>query len=166
LRLRKLLLLLCALVLAAPAAAVANGAPVLVTGGGQILADGSDPLSGPGDTVAFIGDENRQSGTVQVLSTSEARDGERPSVIYNGQVTCVQVDGSRAILTGVQRAGTEGPELFYLEVNLAPGDEGDERNALIRFGAAEDDCDEDETSILEGRLARGTAKIDTARSGR
>jgi hypothetical protein len=169
-RFRSAVLTLLALVLAIPAVAAAqppaNGAPVLVTGGGQIFADGSDPLGGPGDTVAFIGNEDRQQGSVQVVSTSETTEDGKPSVIYNGQVTCVEVDGDRAILTGVQRAGTEGPAQFYLEVNLAPGDDGEERNALIRFGEAEGDCDEDEETILEGRLARGTAKIDTARSGR
>lgn len=173
-KLRTLFVSILALALAVPALASAQ-APVLVTGGGQVLASFNPEAAGPGDTVAFIGDAGRQNGSIQVVSTSESGGGERPAIIYNGQVTCVTVDGEdRAILGGVQRAGQGGPEFFELEIRLDTEDDDDtddRTGATIIFRNAEngEDCDgEDEESLLDPNrfLARGTAKIDTARSGR
>jgi hypothetical protein len=168
--LRRMVLLIAVLSLAVPAAAGAS-APVLVTGGGQVLASFDASAAGPGDTVAFVGNASRQTGTVQVVQTSQAGGGERPPIIYNGQVTCVNVEEDRAILGGVQRAGQGGPAFFELEVRLDTEDDDGNRGATIIFRNADngEDCDgEDEESLLDPNrfLARGNAKIDTARSGR
>lgn len=172
-RVRNLVLMIATLALAIPAAASAqqHRAPVLVTGGGQVLASFDPDTAGPGDTVAFVGNETRQTGSVEVVQTSHAGDGDQPTIIYNGQVTCVVVDGEdRAVLGGVQRAGQAGPAFFELEIVLDTEEEDENRGATIIFREAEngDDCDgEDQESLLDPNrfLARGTAKIDTARSG-
>ncbi|HVM20130.1 MAG TPA: hypothetical protein VM307_09235 [Egibacteraceae bacterium] len=170
-KLRLFLVSLFVLALAVPGFASAQ-APVLVTGGGQVLASFDATAAGPGDQVAFIGDAGRQTGSIQVTQTSKAAEGQRPPIIYNGQVTCVNVDGDdRAILGGVKRAGQGGPEFFELEVRLDTEDDDGRSGATIIFRNAEngEECDgEDEESLLDPNrfLARGTAKIDTARSGR
>lgn len=171
-KLRIGLVALLAAALAIPGIASANdAAPVLVTGGGQVLTSFDASAAGPGDQVAFVGNEARQAGSVQVTRTSAAGGGGRPDIIYNGQVTCVVVESDdRAILGGVQRAGVEGPAFFELEVLLDTEDDDGNRGASILFRADDNgDCDgEDEDSLLDPNryLARGTAKIDTARSGR
>jgi hypothetical protein len=163
-RLRLLVAAGAAAALAVPFAAHADGAPYLVTGGGQVLASSGD--AGPGDTVAFVarlGEDGSAEGSLQFLKTSEARDGQRPSVMFNGQVTCVESRGENAAqFGGVRRAGN-GPEAFTVDVT----DSGEQGEDVVVVRATENPC-EDEGTELNGEhtLARGNVTVDTASSGR
>ena len=176
-KLRLFLVSLFILALAVPGFASAQ-APYLVTGGGQVVADSSDAssLQGPGDTIAFVArqrsaESDAADGSLQVVNTSEAREGQRPSIIYNGQVTCLRAEGENEAIFGGQRRAGEGPEYFFVRV-VDTGD--DERGTdLIEFretnpDEGENPCDDDGSgTLLKGTtLARGNAKVDTARSGR
>lgn len=170
-----------AAVVAFSAAASAQAAPLLITGGGQVLAD-SNPASepGPGDTIAFVAEQtgaddtaNNARGSLEVVNTSEARAGQRPTVIFNGEVTCIRSpqdedDASVARFGGVIRTG-QGPTPFVVDVV----DTGDENRGtdMIEFRQSDnqaDPCeDSEEGTVLNGTtLARGNLKIDTASSGR
>jgi hypothetical protein len=164
--------------LALPLAANAETAPLLITGGGQVIADTSEPTTGAGDTIAFVARQtgtedtaNNADGSLQVVNTSEARANQRPSIIFNGEVTCIRgpedgQDGSVARFGGVRRAG-DGPAFFVVDVV----DTGDENRGtdMIEFRETEspDPCEDDEdgTRLNGTTLARGNLKIDTANSG-
>lgn len=171
-----------ALTVALPLAASAETPPFLVTGGGQVIADSNDPASvmGPGDTIAFVarqtGDADEDTGvapaqgSLQVVKTSEARGGQRPSIILNGQVTCIEpTSENTATFGGQRRAGDDTIQFFVVDVV----DTGDENRGtdMIEFRESENPanpCDDDEDgTLLNGTtLARGNVKVDTANSGR
>jgi hypothetical protein len=163
-RLRLLVAAGAAAALAVPFAAHADSAPYLVTGGGQVIASSGD--AGPGDTVAFVarlGEDGTAQGSLQFLTTSEARDGQRPSVMFNGQVTCVEPGGDNtARFGGYLRAGN-GPQAFTVDVTDASDGETD----LISVRETGQPC-QDEGTQLNGQnsLSRGNVTVDTASSGR
>lgn len=169
-----------AAVVAFSAAASAETAPLLITGGGQVLVD-SDPASepGPGDTIAFVAEQtgaddtaNNARGSLQIVNTSEARAGQRPTIIFNGEVTCIRApeegdDGSVARCGGIRRTG-QGPAFFVVDV-VDTGDENRGTDMIeLRETEEPDPCeDTEEGTLLKGTtLARGNLKIDTASSGR
>jgi hypothetical protein len=165
---------------------------LLITGGGQVVADtAADDQIGPGDTIAFVASEERGAmpdadsgvvpadGSVQVVKTSEAGGGSRPSIIFNGEVTCI-LDEEEAMdepdmarFGGFERADSDGDgtprEPFVVDVV----DTGDENRGtdMIEFRISDNPtspCEDTESgTVLNGTtLARGNLKVDTASSGR
>jgi hypothetical protein len=162
----RLAVLVAGLVLVPAATAVAQ-APYLVTGGGQVVA--SSGQTGPGDTIAFTAGLDRNDapfGSLQVVKTSEAQEGQRPSVIYNARVTCVEPGGdSTARFGGTGRAPNGESRNFTVDV-MDTGDE-DRGTDTIKFQFTDDPCSDFEETLLNGTtLARGNLKVDTASSGR
>ncbi len=169
----RLVVLVCALILIPAAVAVAGSppAPYLVTGGGQVLAD-SDPSSeqGPGDTIAFVAGLDESDaffGSLQVVNTSEARVGQKPSIIFNGRVMCVEPGGENAArFGGVGRAPDGSSQPFTVDVT----DGGEPTEGMgtdtVEFRFTDRPCDDESGTELNGiTLARGNLQIDTANSG-
>jgi hypothetical protein len=168
---RKFGILVCALVLVPAAVAVAGSppAPYLVTGGGQVLTS-SDPSSeqGPGDTIAFVAgldESNTVFGSLQVVNTSEADERQRPEIIFNGRVECVEPMGENmARFGGTGRAPDGSMQPFTVDVQ----DSGDENRGtdMIEFRFTDRPCEDGSGTVLNGTtLARGNLKVDTANSG-
>jgi len=155
--------------LAVPFAAHADGAPYLVTGGGQVVASTAE--AGPGDTVAFVarqtGEEDNEGrataeGSLQFVKTSQARAGQRPQVTFNGQVTCIEPGGENtARFGGVRRAG-DGLAFFTVDVT----DSGEQGTDTVVVQASEEPCEDGDPLNEETTLARGNVTVDTASSGR
>lgn len=162
--------LVCALVMVPAAVALAEAPPYLVTGGGQVVADGnSSDQAGPGDTIAFVAgldESDRPFGSLQVTDTSEARAGQRPPIIFNGQVTCVEPDGDNAAEFGGVGRTPDGRTRFFTVDVVDTGDE-DRGTDTIEFRFTNQPCDERSSgTLLDGTtLARGNLKVDTANSG-
>lgn len=169
-RLRLLLATGAAAALAVPFAAHAETPPYLVTGGGQVIASTGD--AGPGDTIAFIarasgepvqGEEQPAQGSLQFVKTSQAREGQRPPVIFNGRVTCIVPMGENmARFGGERRAGDGSIEFFTVDVT----DSGDENRGtdMVSFQTTDEPCQDGDPVNEETTLARGNAKVDTANS--
>lgn len=182
-RIRLVVAAAAAVALALPLAANAGSppAPYLVTGGGQVVLDGSSSdQMGPGDTIAFIAGQTGEvdegtgiataKGSLQVVKTSTAGANQRPTIIFNGEVTCIEPMGpNMARFGGERRAGDNSIQFFVVDVT----DTGDENRGtdMIEFREStneEDPCDTDtdEGTLLNGTtLARGNAKVDTANNG-
>jgi hypothetical protein len=170
-RFRLILAAGAATTLALPLAANAGSppAPYLVTGGGQVLAS-SDSSSemGPGDTIAFVAgldDSDAVFGSLQVVNTSEARGGQKPSIIYNGRVTCVEPGDTEttARFGGVVRASDGEQANFTVDVT----DTGDEARGTdeVIFQFSDEPCQDGAQALENTTLARGNVKVDTANSG-
>lgn len=166
-RLRLLVAGGAAVALAVPFAASAQeSAPYLVTGGGQVIASASD--AGPGDTIAFVAAlrDEAASGSLQVVSTSEAGGGERPSTIYHGRVTCVEPGGGNTARFGGQGQNADGTTSFFT-VDVTDTGDGERGTDTVLFRTSSDTaCDDEEgTQLKDTTLARGNVKVDTAGSG-
>jgi hypothetical protein len=162
-RLRLLVAAGAAAALAVPFAAHADSAPYLVTGGGQVIASSGD--AGPGDTVAFVarlGEDGTAQGSLQFLTTSEARDGQRPSVMFNGQVTCVEPGGDNTARFGGELRAGNGPEFFTVDVT----DSSEQGTDTVIVRASDAPCEDGAQLTEETTLARGNVTVDTASSGR
>lgn len=170
-RIRSAAAMVAAFVMVPAAVAFAGSppAPYLVTGGGQVLAS-SDPSSeqGPGDTIAFVAGEGDRGvfGSLQVVNTSEARDGQRPSLIFNGRVTCVEPGGDNtARFGGVGRAPDGSSQPFTVDVT----DGGQPTDGMgtdeVVFQFSDEPCEDGAQSLENTTLARGNVKVDTANSG-
>jgi hypothetical protein len=165
-RLRLLVAAGAAAALAVPFVAHAETPPYLVTGGGQVVVDGSSSDQvGPGDTIAFVAglsEDDAAFGSLQVVDTSEAGDGARPEIIFNGRVECVEPGGENtARFGGTGRAPNGEMRNFTVDVT----DTGDEARGtdMIEFRFSGQPCEEDMGTILTGTtLARGNVKVDTA----
>jgi len=165
-------------------AGAAEEAPLLITGGGQVVAS-TDMQTGPGDTIAFVALQERGTtanstgvvpadGSTQVVKTSVAGGGSQPPIIFNGEVTCIDTDGvegGTARFGGITRSsqGSTTGAAFVVDVV----DSGDESRGtdMIEFRFTSNDgnpCDDNQNgSELNGTtLARGNLKVDTASSGR
>lgn len=159
--------------LAVPFVAHAETPPFLITGGGQVIASTGD--AGPGDTIAFVArqtdDVDEESGvapaqgSLQFVQTSEAREGQRPPIIFNGQVTCIEPMGENmARFGGERRAGDGTIQFFTVDVT----DSGDENRGTdtVEFQTTDQECEDGTQLNEETTLARGNLKIDTAGSER
>ncbi len=167
-------------------AGAAERAPLLITGGGQVVVS-TDMQMGPGDTIAFgaVGRGTPDAdgvlpatGSTQVVTTSDSDEGSQPTIIFNGEVTCI-VDNDDPMTParegrfgGVERRDSDGDgvrEPFVVDV-VDTGDENRGTDEIeFRFtDNPENPCDDNEMgTILEGTtLARGNLKVDTAGSGR
>jgi hypothetical protein len=176
-RLRLLVATGVAAALAVPMAANAGSppAPYLVTGGGQVLAS-SDPSSqmGPGDTIAFIAEASQEpetgtqqpaSGSLEVVDTSSSRAGQRPTIIFNGQVECVVPGGENtARFGGVGRAPDGSMQPFTVDVTDEERTDGTNTDMVV-FQFSDEPCEDGAQALENTTLARGEAKVDTANSG-
>lgn len=157
-RIRKLLIFVCALALAVPAVAGAQARRDAdkVTGGGQVVLDSED-LEGPGDTVGFVAtrDGGRVSGEFQIVRTSTA--GGSRVTTFHGVVTCLEVNGTSATFGGFERQGNERGDAFTVDVQ-DNGQQGDDIIALREN--VDDPCDGDNGDRL--RLARGNLTVHDA----
>lgn len=170
--LRKVLLVMFAFVAVPASVAVAQSEGLKVTGGGQVIADASNP--GPGDTIAFnaqqTGEENADDGgflakgQLQVINRTA---GTGPSQVkFHGEVTCIvefTYDNETYIRFGgyekVRGARTTTP----FTVDTQDNGEGNQSDDMILFRQRDensDPCEEDEpdTDLRDTRLARGNVQ--------
>jgi hypothetical protein len=147
--------LVAAFVLALPVVALANGERAdqyKVTGGGQVIASTGE--AGPGDTVGFVAistdDDDGARGWFQAVGTSEAG---REMVIFGGEVTCLEGNGSTARFGGYER-GT-GQAFTVDVVDNAEGGDYD----IVYFQTSDDPCEDGNPVFEEDTLARGNLTI-------
>lgn len=134
-----------------------------VTGGGQVIASTSE--MGPGDTVGFTAistDEESDDarGEFQAVETSAA--GEE-MLIFDGVVTCLEVDGDTARFGGHER----GDEDNTFTVDVTDNGQGaDADDDVVVFQEDTDaPCGDGDQVFSETTLARGNATIHNGDDG-
>lgn len=150
----------------APLAAGAEGAPFdQVNGGGQVVLSGTD-LEAAGDTVAIQAQNTPNApnkGNVEYIETSLA--GEEGVARWHGTVTCLAVEGDTAQLGGtIQAQGSTRAGYFAIEAtdNGQPSEGAGVDVIKITYPDEAPDCDEDFDDVDELTLARGNVRVHDA----
>ncbi|MFP5218229.1 MAG: hypothetical protein ACLGIG_00615 [Actinomycetes bacterium] len=130
-----------------------------VNGGGQVLLGGSENGGGPGDTVAFTAhqfeDSGEDAGPARGQFQYVERSGDNGNV--HGSVTCLRVDGDRAIIEGVVTRGEQST--FRIDLfDAGRGAQGDDI-VTVTFHEEDSECEDDIAEDDDFRLARGNVTI-------
>lgn len=126
-----------------------------VTGGGQI--DVATDGQRAGNTIAFVGIEALQTGQVQYVGTGSAGEGTAPDR-WHGIVTCVDITGQEAIISGRRVGGATA--FFWMEIidNGTPAQGTD----MIRLQdrSSDPECAHDQNQATTSHeLGRGNATV-------
>jgi hypothetical protein len=129
-----------------------------VNGGGQVILD--ENAQGPGDTVAFTAQQlegNEAEGTpARGQFQYVERSGENGNV--HGTVTCLRVEGNRAIIEGVVTRGEAGPTFRIDLADAGRGAQGEDV-VTVTFPDEASECEDDIAEDDDFRLARGNVTV-------
>jgi hypothetical protein len=167
-RIRTFLAVIAALAVAVPA--IAGAQPDQrrdqdkVTGGGQVIAEAGNGSLQAGDTLGFVAtdDAGDTRGRFQAVRTSDTNDRERPTLIYHGVVTCLEVNANTAIFGGEGTDRVSGEEFNFtviVEDNGPAFGQGSQGNDLVEFLRVENPCDDGDPEFPETALARGNVTV-------
>ena len=133
-----------------------------VNGGGQVILDSSQPTQGPGDTVAFTAQQTAGTAARGQFQYVE-RDSNQQTANVHGSVTCLRVEGQRAIIEGVITRG--GESTFRIDIEDAGRSSQGEDIVTVTFPQESSDCEDDVTVDDDFRLARGNVTIHQPNGG-
>lgn len=125
-----------------------------VNGGGQVILD--ETAQGPGDTVAFTAQQLDSAGSAARGQFQYVeRSGEAGNV--HGSVTCLRVEGNRAIIEGVVTRGDQST--FRIDLSDAGRSVQGEDVVTVTFPEESSECEDDIAEDDEFRLARGNVTV-------
>jgi hypothetical protein len=97
------------------------------------------------------------------VRTSDTDNRERPTLVYHGTVTCLEVNGNTAVFGGTGSDRLSGETFSYtvlVEDNGPAFGQGSQGNDIVEFLRVDSPCDDDGEPVFpETALARGNVTV-------